>query len=206
MFTRCTQDSRSSVPCTLLPASLCNLTATTSTDCTAFTHPPSPLLAGLHNFTAMADTDCTVLWLKPHEMHMIGQQALQLVLRYTAIRRERRSQDRHIARPTAQPEGSIVLGGGGHRGDPATPRQFALDSKVTTLLGCVLSIAMSGIMWCSAARATKKGCHAVAVCIGWCGVLAANTACSERAQQVGSTAPPAHPLPSRARCWMRHAL
>ena len=85
---------------------------------------------------------------------MIGQQALQLVLRYTAMRRERRSLKRHIARPSAPPDGAIVLGSGAHRGDPATPRQFALDSKVTTLLGCVLSNSVTGIVLCSAAGAT----------------------------------------------------
>ena len=85
---------------------------------------------------------------------MIGQQALQLALRYTAMRRERRSRERHIARPSAPPDGAIMLGGGAHRGDPATPRQFALDSKVTTLLACVLSVSVSGIMLRSGARAT----------------------------------------------------
>ena len=125
---------------------------------------------------------------------MIGQQALQLALRYTAMRRERRSQERRIARPAAPPDGAIVLGSGAHRGDPATPRQFALDSKVTTLLACLLSVPVTGIKLCSGGTGHRvkpvMQCQsALATMMCWLPTLHV-----QNGQQAGSPAPASHSL------------
>lgn len=64
------------------------------------------VVASKHPFSAVAETACSLLWLKPQELHMLGQKALGLAMQYNALRQARWQQPQRLAQPqlTSSPD------------------------------------------------------------------------------------------------------
>lgn len=58
------------------------------------------VVASKNPFTAVAETACSLLWLKPQELHMLGQKALGLAMQYNELRQARWQQPQHLVQPS----------------------------------------------------------------------------------------------------------